>query len=325
MPAFNRAVASIPGRQRFGLTPFGTPIVVHASAGETGGTFGAWDTITPPGKGPAGHMHTRESELFRVIDSTYHFVCGADEFDAAPGTFVALPQHVPHKWWNIGDGTGLMMGMAAPGGCEQMFLDIAAAGSADQADIARIEARIGLINDETRALGFVEPTGPSMAPFPRAVVSFPDTARKIPNGRGGCRPPEPSAHGKAFPAPAPVRPGTPTPAKPRPSASSPAPSATGAATTISRAAQAPSFRCRRTSRTVGRISATPPATSSASPPRAASSATSSISSGATPPPSQRCSKSRPNSASSTSAWPPRSKPRTAASSSRGWRSCPAGP
>lgn len=185
MPAFNRAVASIPGRQRFGLTPFGTPIVVHASAGETGGTFGAWDTITPPGKGPAGHMHTRESELFRVIDSTYHFVCGADEFDAAPGTFVALPQHVPHKWWNIGDGTGLMMGMAAPGGCEQMFLDIAAAGSADQADIARIEARIGLINDETRALGFVEPTGPSMAPFPRAVVSFPDTARKIPNGRGG--------------------------------------------------------------------------------------------------------------------------------------------
>jgi mannose-6-phosphate isomerase-like protein (cupin superfamily) len=185
MPVFDRAVVSIPGKQRYGLTPFLAPIVVHASAGETGGSFGAWDTITPPGKGPAEHMHTRESELFRVIDSTYHFICGDDEFDASPGTFVALPPHVPHKWWNIGDGMGLMMGMAAPGGCEQMFLDIAAAGSSDPSDIARIEAHIGVVNAETKALGFVEPTGPERVPFPRAVVSFPDIARRIPNGRGG--------------------------------------------------------------------------------------------------------------------------------------------
>lgn len=183
MPAFTRAVVSIPGKQRFGLTPFLAPIVVHSAAAETGGSFGAWDTITPPGKGPAGHMHTRESELFRVIESTYHFICGDDEFDAPPGTFVALPPHVPHKWWNIGDGQGLMMGMAAPGGCERMFLDIAAQGSSNQSDIARIEARIGIVNDETKALGFVEPPRP--APFPSAVVSFPATARKTNSGHGG--------------------------------------------------------------------------------------------------------------------------------------------
>lgn len=185
MPAFDRAVVSIPGNQRFGLTPFGAPLAVHASAAKTGGTFGAWDTHTPAGKGPAGHTHTRETELFRVIDSTYHFVCGADEFDAPPGTVVALPQHIPHKWWNIGDGPGLMMAMVAPGGAEQLFLDIAAEGANNPPAIARLEASVGIINNETRGLGLVAPSDPSMAPFPRAVVSFPDTARKIPNGRGG--------------------------------------------------------------------------------------------------------------------------------------------
>lgn len=180
MPAFDRAVVSIPGKQRLGQTPFGAPMVVHASAAETGGSLGAWDTITPPGRGPAGHMHTREVELFLVLESSYHFVCGSDEFDAPTGTVVVLPPHVRHKWWNIGEHTGRMLGMVTPGGCEQLFLEIAAAAPGTQSDIARVEHRLGIVNDDTRALGLAQDSTPSMAPFPRAIVSFPTDA---PNGR----------------------------------------------------------------------------------------------------------------------------------------------
>lgn len=180
MPVFDRAVVSIPGSQRFGMTPFGAPMAIHASAAETGGSLGAWDTKTPSGRGPAGHMHTREIELFRVIESTYHFVCGDDEFDAPPGTVVVLPPHVPHKWWNIGEEPGRMLGIVTPGGCEQLFLDIVSEKPADHLDIARIEHRLGIANDDTRALGLVLASTPSLAPFPRAVAAFPTDP---PNGK----------------------------------------------------------------------------------------------------------------------------------------------
>ena len=180
MPVFDRAVVSIPGTQRYGQTPFGAPVVIHASAADTDGSLGAWDTITPPGRGPAGHMHTREVELFVVLESTYHFVCGSDEFDAPTGTVVVLPPHVPHKWWNIGEQTGRMLGIVTPGGCEQLFLAIAAEKPGTQSDIARIEHRLGIANEDTAALGFTLGSEPSMAPFPRAIVSFPTTP---PNGK----------------------------------------------------------------------------------------------------------------------------------------------
>jgi mannose-6-phosphate isomerase-like protein (cupin superfamily) len=178
MPAFDRAVVSIPGSQRYGQTPFGAPMVIHAAAAETGGSLGAWDTITPPGRGPAGHMHTREVELFLVLESTYHIVCGADEFDAPAGTVVVLPPHIPHKWWNIGEHTGRMLGIVTPGGCEQLFLELITQQPGDRSDIRRIEHRLGVFDDDTRALA--QGSTPAMAPFPRAVVSFPTDA---PNGR----------------------------------------------------------------------------------------------------------------------------------------------
>jgi quercetin dioxygenase-like cupin family protein len=150
---FDKAVVSIPGKERFGRTPFGAPIVIHATAAETGGAFGAWETHTPPGKGPARHTHTREIEVFRVIAGTYRFWFGDEEpFDAPVGTVVVLPPNVPHHWRNISDEPGRMMAMVTPGGCEQLFIDIANEGATDPAAIAVIEARLGIINDETEIL-----------------------------------------------------------------------------------------------------------------------------------------------------------------------------
>jgi mannose-6-phosphate isomerase-like protein (cupin superfamily) len=66
-----------------------------------------------------------------------------------------------------------MLGLVTPGGCEQLFLDIVAEKPATHFDIAHIEHRLGIANDDTRALGLVLDSAEAMAPFPRAVVSFP--------------------------------------------------------------------------------------------------------------------------------------------------------
>ena len=149
---FNRAVVSKPGNGRVAKTPFGADVVIHATAAESNGAFGMWETFTPPGQGPAPHTHTRETEIFRVISGTYRFWCGDQEFDAPPGTVVALPPHVRHGWKNIGDTIGQMFVTVTPGGFEQLFIDIEATGADTPEKIALIEARLGIINEETKKL-----------------------------------------------------------------------------------------------------------------------------------------------------------------------------
>ncbi len=152
MAAFDRAVVSHPDRQRVAKTPFGAKIVIHATAEETGGAFGSWETFTPPGQGPAPHKHTRETETFRVVRGTYRFRCGDEEFDAPPGTVVVLPPHVTHSWRNISAEPGQMFATVTPGGCERLFIEIEATGADTPERIARIEASLGIVNEETEKL-----------------------------------------------------------------------------------------------------------------------------------------------------------------------------
>jgi mannose-6-phosphate isomerase-like protein (cupin superfamily) len=152
MAEFETAVVSTPGRERIARTPFGARIVIHATADQTGGAFGSWETFTPPGGGPAPHTHSRETEIFRVIQGRYLFRCGDREFEAPPGTVVVLPPFVEHSWRNIGDEPGQMFAIVTPGGCEQLFIDIEAENARTVQEIAVIERRLGISNEATRAL-----------------------------------------------------------------------------------------------------------------------------------------------------------------------------
>jgi len=149
---FTTAVASIPGSERIARAPFGGKIIIHATAEQTGGVFGMWETFVPPGQGPAPHAHTRETEVFRVIRGTFRFRCGDREFDAPPGSVVTLPPHVEHGWFNSGDEPGQMFGIVTPGGFEQLFLRVEALGAKTENEIAVVEADLGIINEATRAL-----------------------------------------------------------------------------------------------------------------------------------------------------------------------------
>ena len=70
-----------------------------------------------------------------------------------PGTVVTLPPNVPHGWQNIGDEMGQMFAIAVPGGCEQLFMDIAESGADTTEKIAVLDARLGIFNETTQALG----------------------------------------------------------------------------------------------------------------------------------------------------------------------------
>ena len=150
--SFDTALISYPHSPKLGRAPHGSPILVHATALQTGGAFGSWETFVPPGKGPTEHTHSREIEIFRVIAGTFRFTCGDQTFDAPIGSVVTLPPHVPHAWVNIGDTMGQVLGMVTPGGLEQLFLEIARLGDPTMQQVAMIERSLGIDNAETRLL-----------------------------------------------------------------------------------------------------------------------------------------------------------------------------
>lgn len=146
-------VASLGGSQREARSPFGGRVVIHATAAETGGRCGMWESFVPPGKGPGPHVHTRETEVFRVVRGRFRVRCGAEEFEATEGSVVTLPPGVEHDWRNIGDEPGQLFGIAMPGGFEGMFAAIAESGARSATVIARIERAFGIETAATRALG----------------------------------------------------------------------------------------------------------------------------------------------------------------------------
>ena len=142
--SFDRALVSFSDSPQNGRAPHGSPVLVHVTAAQTDGTIGIWENFVAPGKGPTPHTHTRETEVFRVIEGTFRFWCGEDSFEGGAGTVVTLPPNVPHHWVNIGETTGRMMGFVSPGGAERLFLELAAIVNPTPEDIARVEQSLGI-------------------------------------------------------------------------------------------------------------------------------------------------------------------------------------
>jgi quercetin dioxygenase-like cupin family protein len=152
MGAFDRAVVSLPGKERVYRNSHGGQIFIHATAEETGGAIGMWEAFSPPGTGPHRHTHTRETEVFRVVEGYYRFWCGNDIIEGGAGLTVTLPPLVPHSWRNISDRMGRMFAVVTPGGFEHLFVEIARTGADTPAKVLAIETTLGIVDSELEEL-----------------------------------------------------------------------------------------------------------------------------------------------------------------------------
>src|SRR5215207_1217391 len=58
----------------------------------TGGRYDVVRATVAPGGGPPPHRHSREDELFYVVDGTFQFIHNDTVFTAGPGTSCFLPR-----------------------------------------------------------------------------------------------------------------------------------------------------------------------------------------------------------------------------------------
>jgi quercetin dioxygenase-like cupin family protein len=103
------------------ITAFGDTIVSKLSAADTGGQLSLGIVTTPPRSGPPLHRHTREDELFIIIEGIFRFVSDGAEHAAGPGAVVWLKRGTVHTFQVISESPGKAWVFVLPGGFESFF------------------------------------------------------------------------------------------------------------------------------------------------------------------------------------------------------------
>jgi quercetin dioxygenase-like cupin family protein len=117
---------------------YGGQIWVHVTGDSTGGAFGMWEGLLPPGASSPMHIHHNEVECVFVMEGTLKFVCGDQEWESEPGTWVRMPKDVPHGIKAVGETPVRFLEFFLPAGLEQLFNKLPTAKPETKPDLAKI-------------------------------------------------------------------------------------------------------------------------------------------------------------------------------------------
>jgi mannose-6-phosphate isomerase-like protein (cupin superfamily) len=95
-------------------------------AAATGGALSVFRATMPEGFGPPRHVHTREDEVFLVLEGEAMFDVDGRILRAGPGTTVFMPRGVPHAF-RVTSPAAVMLGVLTPGGFEELFRNLGVA------------------------------------------------------------------------------------------------------------------------------------------------------------------------------------------------------
>ena len=107
------------------FTMLGTTMRLIATSANTGGRYTVGEQVTPAGWGPPRHIHSREDEIFYILEGTYELHVGDERRTVSAGACAVLPRGVPHGFRNVGSTPGRLLFIITPGGLEEYFLAVA--------------------------------------------------------------------------------------------------------------------------------------------------------------------------------------------------------
>jgi quercetin dioxygenase-like cupin family protein len=86
----------------------------------SGGRISVFRATMREGTSPPRHIHTREDEVFVVLEGEVRFEVDGEQLVAGPGTSVFMPRGVPHTF-RIVSPVAVMLGIRTPGAFEELF------------------------------------------------------------------------------------------------------------------------------------------------------------------------------------------------------------
>jgi mannose-6-phosphate isomerase-like protein (cupin superfamily) len=89
---------------------------------ETGGQYWAVEGLADRHMAVPLHSHSREDEIWFVLEGEIVFTLGGETIFGGPGTFVYIPRNVPHTF-QIRSGTARWFGFGLGGNLDQWFFE----------------------------------------------------------------------------------------------------------------------------------------------------------------------------------------------------------
>jgi mannose-6-phosphate isomerase-like protein (cupin superfamily) len=127
----------------------------------TEGGLSIVDHRVPAGYAPPRHIHHGQDEVFYILAGQFSIVCGAQAWEAGPGSLVFLPRDVPHGFTVSRDGDGRTLLITAPGGFDALIQELGEpAGSLSLPDASRPQPDLARLAAVSAAHG-ISPAPPS--------------------------------------------------------------------------------------------------------------------------------------------------------------------
>lgn len=104
------------------LWHLGALIVFKALTSETGGKYWALEGLADAHMAVPLHAHTREDELWWVLEGEIAFTIGDERRVCGPGAFAYIPRGVPHTFQVVSE-TARWFGVGIDGALDQWFFE----------------------------------------------------------------------------------------------------------------------------------------------------------------------------------------------------------
>lgn len=125
------------------LSVLGIEMTIKLDGEKTGGAMAVIESVVQPGGGPPMHIHTKEDELFHVLEGRFRLWHGDMAIDVGPGDVAYLKRDARHTYQNIGPAPGRLLTVITPAGFESFFRAVAKRNLSAPKDMAELNALAG--------------------------------------------------------------------------------------------------------------------------------------------------------------------------------------
>lgn len=128
------------------LDVLGETVILRNDPGGAHANASVMEEIVPPGFAAPWHLHTREDEVFYVVEGQFRVWRGDEQFDLGPGGVALLPRNQVHTFKNVGSTTARLLTVITPPGFERFFaaLDERKIAEDDEDGLVSLAAEFGV-------------------------------------------------------------------------------------------------------------------------------------------------------------------------------------
>lgn len=130
-PVRSNIVRAGGGRTPAPLNIVGEETLVKVSAEDSDGTLAFFHLVAPPMSGPPRHVHSREDELFYVLEGELVFELDGERHTVRAGDTVYLRRGCIHTYQNFTTADARLLIATTPGAFCNLFVELSAATPPD--------------------------------------------------------------------------------------------------------------------------------------------------------------------------------------------------